>query len=125
MNIFVNVAYAACTPTASNPNPICSSTIFQKINSQILTPFIFLLFAIALFYFVWGMVRFIWSMSRGDMEGKGKGQRHMIWGIIGLSIMASVFGILNFIFGTVTGDGTATGITGQTIPTPPEVNGLN
>lgn len=67
--------------------------------------------AIALLAFFWGIVKFIFG---GD-EAKKEGQQFMIWGLVGLFVMVSVWGLVKFI-------GSAIGITetGGSI-TPPSV----
>ena len=69
--------------------------IILKLNDVIINPLIKLLFALAFLYFVYGLVEFM--MHRGDAEGVTKGKQHMIWGVIGLTIMIVVFGIIRFI----------------------------
>lgn len=54
-----------------------------------------LLFAIALFFFLLGVFKFV--IQGSDPEERSKGQSYMIWAIIGFVIMVSVFGIVNLI----------------------------
>jgi hypothetical protein len=69
--------------------------------------------AIALLAFFWGLVKFIFA---GE-EGKKEGQHLMIWGLVALFVMVSVWGLVRFI-------GNAVGIgQGDTI-TVPKVPGL-
>lgn len=94
--------------------------ILSKVKSEILVPVVELLFVLALVYFLWGVVQFIMHSSSPD--GRKDGQQHMLWGIIGLAIMFSVFGIMNLIFCTVTdcnsSGGQTTGINNQPITEP-------
>jgi len=76
-----------------------SSDLIAKIKTVIVNPIIGLLFALALMFFLWGIVEFIWVA--GGEEGRKKGARHILWGLIGMFIMVSVFGIINFILNTV------------------------
>ncbi len=69
--------------------------LVYKLNKFIFNPLISVAFAIALAYFLYGMVAFI--RNGANKEAKEKGQRHMLWGIIGMVIMVSVFGILNLL----------------------------
>ncbi|MCC2630676.1 MAG: seg [Candidatus Paceibacter sp.] len=92
--------------------------ILVKIKSEIIVPLIALLFVLAFIYFLWGVVQYIMHMnSPGDRQ---TGQRHMVWGIIGIAIMISAFGIVNFVFNSVTRpEGTPIyGIDGQPITQP-------
>jgi hypothetical protein len=54
-----------------------------------------ILVAIALLGFFWGLAKFIFAA--GNEESKADGKRIMIWGIIALFVMVSVWGIVNFI----------------------------
>ena len=56
-----------------------------------------LLIGVALLIFFWGIVRYIAS---GGEDGKGKGRSLMLWGVIALFVMVSVFGILQILKGT-------------------------
>ena len=46
--------------------------------------------------FIWGLFQFI----MGDEEKKKEGKDIMIWGIIALFVMFSVFGLVNLLIGT-------------------------
>lgn len=70
-------------------------TIIQKVNDAILTPIIVLLFALAVAYFLFGLMKFI--MSQDSEEAQSAGKQHMVWGVIGIAIMVSVWGILNLV----------------------------
>lgn len=74
-------------------------SLLFKINELILNPLIALMFAIAVLYFLWGMLEFI--QGAADPKARETGRSHMIWGIIGLFIMISVYGILNIIINTL------------------------
>lgn len=65
---------------------------YSIINS-ILIPLAFL---IALLYFFWGVAQYIRS-GAGDEKGAAEGRKVMIWGIVGLFIAASIWGIITFI----------------------------
>lgn len=54
-----------------------------------------LLFAMALAFFCWGIVKYVGS--GGDEEAITQGKTHMIWGIVGMSIMAAAAVIINMI----------------------------
>lgn len=63
--------------------------------------------ALALLAFFWGLVTYIFQS--GDAEKRKKGLSIMIWGIIALFIMLSVFGIINALQDTLdVGSGTVT-----------------
>ena len=75
--------------------------IIQKINANILQPLVSLLMAAAVAYFLFGVMKFV--RNQDSEEGQLEGKRHMVWGVVGIAIMVSVYGILNFINSFVLG----------------------
>jgi len=73
-------------------------TFLAKFNDAILNPIITLLFAGAVVVFLWGVFEFI--RDKDSDEAVGKGKQHMMYGIIGIFIMVSVFGIMRLILNT-------------------------
>lgn len=63
------------------------------IINNILIP---LAFALCLFYFFWGVVKYIRSGAGGD-KAVEEGKQIMVWGIVGLFIATSIWGIITFI----------------------------
>jgi predicted membrane protein len=49
--------------------------------------------ALALLYFFWGLARYILAADSDD--AKAQGRNIMIWGIVALFVMASVWGLVN------------------------------
>lgn len=74
-------------------------TIIDIINSamgiinNILIP---LAFALCLFYFFWGVAKYIRSGAGGEKAAE-EGKQVMVWGIVGLFIATSIWGIITFI----------------------------
>ena len=54
-----------------------------------------IVFALALLLFFWGLATYI--LSAGDPDKKKEGRDKMIWGIVALFVMASVWGLVNFL----------------------------
>lgn len=69
-------------------------TLLQSIGDLIAaaTPIVV---GLALLAFFWGLATFIFSA--GNEDAKDRGKNIMIWGIIALFVMVSVWGIINFI----------------------------
>jgi hypothetical protein len=63
-----------------------------NIEDIILFPLITLLSAVALVVFIWGIFQYV-AGAESD-EARATGKRHMLWGIIGLTIMVSAFTLL-------------------------------
>jgi len=74
------------------------SQFIAGVVTLIINPLIGLLFALALAYFLWGAAQFI--LNAGSEEGRKKGKDALLRGLIGIFIMASVFGILNVVTST-------------------------
>ena len=55
------------------------------------------IFGIALLVFIWGLVKFI-SRVGGDEKAVKEGKSLMIWGLVALFVMASIWGILGFFY---------------------------
>ncbi len=70
-----------------------------RVNYYVINPLIILMFAVALAVFLYGVVEFIMNADKADEREIG--QNHMMWGIIGIFIMFSVFMILRLIENTL------------------------
>ena len=69
-----------------------------KVDTLIINPLISLLFALAVVYFLYGVFEFL--MNQDNEEAKTKGKSHMVWGIVGITIMMGVWTILGMIINT-------------------------
>lgn len=71
----------------------------KKLNTYLFNPLISLMVFVAVVYFLYGLFEFIKDADSG--EGREKGKRHMLWGLIGLFVMVSVFFIMRVLLGTI------------------------
>ena len=46
--------------------------------------------------FLWGLLKFIFRIG-GDENAVTEGKNLMIWGLVGLTVMVSIYGILRFL----------------------------
>ncbi len=74
-------------------------SLIYSINKVILNPLITLIFAAAVVYFTYGLVKYLISPDNEEIRKTSK--QHMLWGVFGMFIMVAVFGILNLILKTV------------------------
>jgi len=74
-------------------------TLMGSVNRIIINPLIFLLFALAVVYFLYGLVNYLLNSDSEEIRKSSKS--HMLWGIIGMFIMISVFGIMSLILNTL------------------------
>lgn len=84
---FTNVAYASV------------DSFVKNVNTLILNPIIELLFALALAFFIYGVLEFVLNQESEDKRTIGK--RHMLWGLVGMTIMLGVWGILQVALDTL------------------------
>jgi uncharacterized membrane protein len=70
-----------------------------NLANVILNPLIRLMFAVALVVFLWGIVEYI--RGAGSSDSREQGTRHIIWGLVGLFIMVSVYGIIELFKNTL------------------------
>lgn len=78
-----------------NP-PVTIKSLLEKIQTDILNPLIGLLFVLATVLFIWGIIELVIG-SRGDPARLQKGKQVMLWGIVGMTIMVSAWGIVNIL----------------------------
>ena len=71
----------------------------KNVDEMIINPLIYFLFALAVVFFLYGVLEFI--MNQENEEAKTKGKSHMMWGVIGIVIMMSVFAIMNILLDTL------------------------
>ena len=89
MNLFsATVAYAGGV-----------DTFIANVNREIINPVILFLFALAVVYFLYGMLEFI--LNGANDEKKTTGRKHMLWGIVGIAIMMGVWFFLGLIVNTL------------------------
>ncbi len=62
--------------------------------SKLLPKLIPVLFGMALVVFFWGLARFVWSTSQ---TGKAEGKGILLWGVVGLFVAASIWGIVTLV----------------------------
>lgn len=81
--------------TANAQDVELARDFINKVSIAILDPIIGLAYVIAVVVFIWGIIQFINALNNGGDTKVGKS--HMIWGIVGMTIMISAFGIINMI----------------------------
>ncbi len=85
------------------------SSFMGRVNEQVVNPLIILLFAVAFVVFTVGLFRFFGA--RDNAADLDQAKQSMLWGIVGMAIMVSVFGIMSFITNSLgLRDGAVSGI---------------
>ena len=93
MNLsFINIAHASAT------NGESLNQFISNVNDMIIKPLILFLFALAVLFFVYGVVEFLFNQE--DEKKKTEGKSHMMYGILGIVIMMSAFTLMNMLMNT-------------------------
>ncbi len=99
MWFLAHIAHAQEGPFAkAQANPALYS-IVNNIVSVIISPLVTALFFFTLLVFVWGMFGLI--AHGDDPKGRETGTQHILWGVVGMAIMVSVYGIIRLIGNTI------------------------
>ena len=94
MKKFILISLAMAVPSFTFAAGVIDiiDAAFGLVNS-VLIP---LAFAVCLLYFFWGVAKYIRTGAGSDQAAE-EGKRVMIWGIVGLFVAFSVWGIISFI----------------------------
>ena len=84
-------------PTAQSAGEVAQGFV-ATFNKVILFPLITLLLAVALVVFLYGC--FIYIANANSDTARAKGKQHILWGIVGMLVMVSAYGILSIAAGT-------------------------
>lgn len=60
---------------------------------------VYLLIALGFIYIVWNIVMYFIKGKEGD-ENRSEARKHAMWGIVGLAIILSVWGLVNILVNT-------------------------
>ena len=80
-------------------NPGAGLALLERIVTYVIDPSVKVIFTLGLFMFFWGIVEFLFALREGKPSEPGK--QHMIWGLVGMLIMVSVYGIIALIMNTL------------------------
>lgn len=87
------IAGALALPLVSFAQQLGNLETLTQSVGRIVNLIIPILFALALLGFFYGLVRYIF----GKEDDKAQAKKTMIWGVVALFIMASVWGLVTFI----------------------------
>ena len=68
------------------------SEILGRLQSEVLQPVMTVVFAAGFFLFIWGLVKFLWNVEDGS--GQIEGKSHIVWGVVGMFVMVSIWSII-------------------------------
>lgn len=87
------IAYAA-----EAAHVAAAKTMLSRIEEVILFPIMTLMVSVALLVFLFGIYEYV--LNANNDEARAVGQKHMLYGIIGLLVMVSAYAILKIAAGT-------------------------
>ena len=76
------------------------SAFLSNVNAYILNPLILLAFAVSTVYFFYGIVKFLAKGSEVVDKSREEAQKAILWGLVGMIVMFSVFGLIRFVLDT-------------------------
>ena len=89
---------ASAAPAQDIVTPIAENIL------KLVRVLVLVVFVLAVVAFGWGIVQFIFA--GGDPAGIAKAKSFLLWGVIGMAVMASLFGLITFLqqyFGVTAG----------------------
>src|SRR3989338_8265264 len=90
--IYAVLAFAPVLAFAQNLDNV--SRLVDSV-AKIVGKIIPIMFALAIIYFFWGLIQFI--RSAGDPKKASEGKSIMIYGVIAIAVMISVYGLVTFL----------------------------
>lgn len=78
-------------------------SIMDNIRKQVLNPLVSLFMVLATVIFIWGVIEYIIYSANEDKRTQGK--KHIVWGLVGLTIMVAVWGIVKMLEYLICGQG--------------------
>ena len=72
------------------------ASFLNTVNTVILNPLLEVLFAVAMIYFIYAVIKLISAPATGKDEARNS----VMYALLGMFIMISVYGIFNLVLGT-------------------------
>lgn len=99
MKKIIAVVGATFAPVAvfaqSVTGPIRNTDDLKTWLEDVMTVSARLILSAAVIYFLWGVFRYV--RSAGEEKAREEGKQQIIYGIIGIAVMVSVWGLVNFL----------------------------
>lgn len=88
------------TQSGGGFNTSTLQSLFTSLIAFINTILVPLVFALAFFLFLFGVFRYFFSSGAKADEGRTEGKKFIMWGVIALAVMISVWGLVNILVRT-------------------------
>ncbi len=125
-HIYTLIGLLAFAPVFVFAQSLPNVTAFLCSILGILNLVILIVGALAIIYFFWGLVKFIGSA--GDAKTRADSQQKMVWGIVALFVMFSIYGIINWLGNAVAITPNLSGTAASSCPsgtTPTDIQNYN
>ena len=96
-----NLVKFGALATALAPFAVFAQEDIIVTIQDILGSVVSILMTVAVIYFIWGLIKYIQAAAKGDKEEAAHGKAIMIWGIVALFVMASIWGLVSALGSTV------------------------
>ncbi len=73
------------------------NSIVSRIVDNIVQPALAVLLSVTILVFIWGL----YGLFLGDEDKRNQSKNHILYGVIGIFIMISVYGIIRFVASSV------------------------
>jgi len=73
--------------------------VLARFKVLIIDPATLVVFTAGFLLFMWGLAMYLWKLKDGGDTKTGV--NHMIWGLVGMLVMVSVYGIIALIANTI------------------------
>lgn len=94
VSLLPTLAFAQATTASLSFLPTLVGQVGTAI--RLLIP---IMFGLAIIFFFWGLIQYI--RSAGDPKAASEGKSIMIWGVIAIAVMISVYGLVAWLQGVV------------------------
>ena len=115
MGVFLLPAVAFAQSLQNTTN---ATSLFANVRS-ILNAVVPIIIALGVVYILWGIIQ---SYTRGDEEKRKEGHMKVLYGIIALFVMVSIWGLVNILVGTA---GLSNNIPANGNASVPNLNNIN
>lgn len=93
--VITSLAVLLVSPLVAGAQQLDQLTNLVESIRGIVDILIPLVFALAILFFFWGLAQFI--LAAGDESAASAGKSKMIWGIVAIAVMASIWGLVFFL----------------------------
>jgi hypothetical protein len=113
MKKFISYGVLASLPAMALAADLSGINSLVVQAGRIVAQLIPIMFALAIVWFFWGLVTFL--RNAGDEKAQQAAKGQMIWGVVAIAVMVSIYGLVNWLRSTL-GIGAETSIPLPTVP---------